>query len=139
MSIVTKSFLVELGTEELPPKALKSLSAAFTSGIEQGLKEAGLTFGKVESFAAPRRLAVRISELQTQQADQEEVLYGPPANISFDADGKPTKAAEGFAARSGVSVSELKTAANGKLMIEHAIKGKNTAELLPAIVQTGLD
>lgn len=139
MSIVTKSFLVELGTEELPPKALKSLSDAFTAGIKQGLKEANLSFGKVESFAAPRRLAVRVTELQSQQADQEETLYGPPANISFDADGKPTKAAEGFAARSGVSVSELKTADNGKLMLEHTIKGKKTAELLPAIVQNSLD
>lgn len=139
MSIITNSFLVELGTEELPPKALKNLSEAFTAGIEQGLTDAGLSFTKVESFAAPRRLAVRISELQSQQADQEEILYGPPANISFDADGNPTKAAQGFAARSGVNVSELKTAANGKLMLEHVIKGKKTAELLPAIVQNSLD
>lgn len=139
MSIVTNSFLVELGTEELPPKALKSLSAAFTAGIEQGLTDAGLSFNTVESFAAPRRLAVRISELQSQQADQEEILYGPPANIAFDAEGKPTKAAQGFAARSGVDVSELKTADNGKLMLEHVIKGKQTAELLPAIVRNSLD
>ena len=139
MSIITNSFLVELGTEELPPKALKNLSEAFTADIEQGLTDAGLSFTKVESFAAPRRLAVRISELQNQQADQEEILYGPPANISFDADGNPTKAAQGFAARSGVNVSELKTAANGKLMLEHVIKGKKTAELLPAIVQNSLD
>lgn len=139
MSIITNSFLVELGTEELPPKALKNLSEAFTAGIEQGLTDAGLSFTKVESFAAPRRLAVRISELQSQQADQEEILYGPPANISFDADGNPTKAAQGFAARSGVNVSELKTAANGKLMLEHVIKGKKTAELLPSIVQNSLD
>ncbi|HUH56914.1 MAG TPA: glycine--tRNA ligase subunit beta, partial [Pseudomonadales bacterium] len=107
--------------------------------IEQGLTDAGLSFNKVESFAAPRRLAVRISELQSQQADQEEILYGPPANIAFDADGKPTKAAQGFAARSGVDVSELKTADNGKLMLEHVIKGKKTAELLPAIVRNSLD
>ncbi len=139
MSIVTNSFLVELGTEELPPKALKNLSAAFTAGIEQGLTEAGLSFTNVESFAAPRRLAVRISELQSQQADQEEILYGPPANIAFDADGVPTKAAQGFAARSGVDVSELKTADNGKLMLEHVIKGKQTADLLPAIVRNSLD
>ena len=139
MSIVTNSFLVELGTEELPPKALKSLSQAFTNGIEQGLNDSGLSFAKVESFAAPRRLAVRISELQSQQADKEEILYGPPANIAFDADGNPTKAAEGFAARSGVSVTELKTADNGKLMLEHVIKGKQATELLPSIVQNSLD
>ena len=78
----TQDFLVELGTEELPPKALKKLSEAFTQGIEAGLKEADLSFGKAESFAAPRRLAVRIAGLQTQQADKEETLYGPPQVIS---------------------------------------------------------
>ncbi|MCB2387078.1 glycine--tRNA ligase subunit beta [Thalassolituus alkanivorans] len=134
-----QDFLVELGTEELPPKALKNLSAAFTSGIEQGLKEAGLNFGAVVSFAAPRRLAVRIEALEAQQADQEEILYGPPANIAFDADGKPTKAAEGFAARAGATAADLQTGDNGKLMIQRTIKGKNTVELLPAIVQNSLD
>ncbi|MCA6126986.1 glycine--tRNA ligase subunit beta [Thalassolituus oleivorans] len=141
----TRDFLVELGTEELPPKALKNLSNAFAQGIEQGLKDAGLTMGAIEQFAAPRRLAVRISELPEQQADQEEVLYGPPANIAFDADGKPTKAALGFAARAGADASELKTAPDsdkknaGKLMLERTIKGKNTTELLAAIVQNSLD
>ncbi|PIQ40880.1 MAG: glycine--tRNA ligase subunit beta [Thalassolituus sp. CG17_big_fil_post_rev_8_21_14_2_50_53_8] len=134
-----QDFLVELGTEELPPKALKNLSAAFTSGIEQGLKDAGLNFGAVVSFAAPRRLAVRIEALEAQQADQEEILYGPPANIAFDADGKPTKAAEGFAARAGATAADLQTGDNGKLMIQRTIKGKNTVELLPAIVQNSLD
>lgn len=141
----TRDFLVELGTEELPPKALKNLSNAFAQGIEQGLKDAGLTMGAIEQFAAPRRLAVRIAELPEQQADQEEVLYGPPANIAFDADGQPTKAALGFAARAGADASELKTAPDsdkknaGKLMLERTIKGKNTTELLAAIVQNSLD
>lgn len=135
----TQDFLVELGTEELPPKALKTLSAAFTQGIEDGLKEAGLNYADVVSFAAPRRLAVRITALETQQADKEETLYGPPANIAFDADGKPTKAAEGFAARAGATAADLKTGDNGKLMIQRTIAGKQTAELLPAIVQTSLD
>ncbi|MDF1763717.1 MAG: glycine--tRNA ligase subunit beta [Oleibacter sp.] len=141
----TRDFLVELGTEELPPKALKNLSNAFAQGIEQGLKDAGLNMGAIEQFAAPRRLAVRIAELPEQQADQEEVLYGPPANIAFDADGKPTKAALGFAARAGADASELKTAPDsdpknaGKLMLERTIKGKNTTELLAAIVQNSLD
>ncbi|MCA6059031.1 glycine--tRNA ligase subunit beta [Thalassolituus sp. ST750PaO-4] len=134
-----QDFLVELGTEELPPKALKNLSAAFTSGIEQGLKDAALNFGAVVSFAAPRRLAVRIEALEAQQADQEEILYGPPANIAFDAEGKPTKAAEGFAARAGATAADLQTGENGKLMIQRTIKGKNTVELLPAIVQNSLD
>ena len=139
MSISTQSFLVELGTEELPPKALKTLSAAFTAGIEQGLKEAGLSFSQVESFAAPRRLAVRILKLETQQPNKEDVVYGPPANIAFDANGNPTKAAEAFAQRSGIAVTELKTADNGKLMAELHIQGKTAAELIPTIVQQSLD
>ena len=93
---MSRDLLIELGTEELPPTALKNLSAAFTQGIEDGLKEAGLSFADVVSFAAPRRLAVRINALEEQQADKEETLYGPPAKIAFDADGKPTKAAIGF-------------------------------------------
>lgn len=145
MSIATQSFLVELGTEELPPKALKSLSEAFTAGITQGLTEAGLAFGSVESFAAPRRLAVRISELQIQQADKEDVIYGPPAKIAFAADGQPTKAAQAFAERSGISVDALQTAPDsagknaGKLIAELRIKGKTAAELIPALVQDSLD
>ena len=141
----TRDFLVELGTEELPPKALKKLSAAFTSGVEQGLRDLGLNFGDVVSFAAPRRLAIQITALEEQQADQEEVLYGPPAKIAFDADGNPTKAALGFAARAGADASELKTAPDsdkknaGKLMLERTIKGKQTTELLAGIVQNSLD
>lgn len=141
----TRDFLVELGTEELPPKALKNLSAAFTSGVEQGLRDLGLSFGDVVSFAAPRRLAIKITALEEQQADQEEILYGPPANIAFDADGNPTKAALGFASRAGADASELKTAPDsdkknaGKLMIERTIKGKQTTELLAGIVQNSLD
>jgi len=136
-----QDFLVELGTEELPPKALKKLAEAFEAGITQGLTNANLGFdyNRVEIFAAPRRLAVRIGALSSQQADQEEILYGPPANIAFDADGKPTKAAEGFAARAGATAADLQTGENGKLMIQRTIKGKNTVELLPAIVQNSLD
>jgi glycyl-tRNA synthetase beta chain len=141
----TRDFLVELGTEELPPKALKNLSAAFTSGVEQGLRDLGLSFGEVVSFAAPRRLAIQITALEEQQADQEEILYGPPANIAFDANGNPTKAALGFASRAGADASELKTAPDsdkknaGKLMLERTIKGKQTTELLAGVVQNSLD
>jgi glycyl-tRNA synthetase beta chain len=137
--MATRDFLVELGTEELPPKALKKLSQAFADGIKQGLAEANLEGSNIELFAAPRRLAVRIAELPAKQEDKEEVVYGPPAKIGFDEDGNPTKAAEGFAKRSGVDVSEIKTADNGKLMIELSIKGQETTALLPSIVQSSLD
>lgn len=141
----TRDFLVELGTEELPPMALKNLSEAFASGIQQGLEDARLDFGQVEIFAAPRRMAVRIAELSEKQADQEETLYGPPAKIAYDADGNLTKAALGFASRAGASAEDLKEAPEsagknaGKLMLERTIAGKNTAELLPAIIQNSLD
>ena len=135
----TQDFLVELGTEELPPKALKKLSEAFAQGIEQGLADANLQGTKTEIFAAPRRLAVRIADLPEKQEDKEEVVYGPPAKIGFDEAGNPTKAAEGFAKRSGVDVSEIKTGDNGKLMIELSIKGQQTASLLANIVQNSLD
>ena len=141
----TRDFLVELGTEELPPMALKNLSEAFASGIQQGLEDAKLDFGQVEIFAAPRRMAVRIAALSEKQSDQEEILYGPPAKIAYDADGNLTKAALGFASRAGANAEDLKEAPEsagknaGKLMLERTIAGKNTAELLPAIIQNSLD
>ncbi|MAE34418.1 MAG: glycine--tRNA ligase subunit beta [Oceanospirillaceae bacterium] len=143
--MATENFLVELGTEELPPTALKKLSDAFTAGVEAGLTDAGISFGDVTSYAAPRRLAITIEALQTEQEDKEETLYGPPAKIAFDADGQPTKAAEGFASRAGATAADLQTAPDshgknaGKLMIQRTIKGKQTSELLGDIVQNSLD
>lgn len=143
--MATENFLVELGTEELPPTALKKLSDAFTAGVEAGLTDSGISFGDVTSYAAPRRLAITIEALQTEQEDKEETLYGPPAKIAFDADGQPTKAAEGFASRAGATAADLQTAPDshgknaGKLMIQRTIKGKQTSELLGDIVQNSLD
>ena len=135
----TKDFLVELGTEELPPTQLKKLSDAFTQGIVAGLKEAGLNDGiEVISYAAPRRLAVMVKNLAEKQQDRDEVIYGPPANIAFDADGKPTKAALGFAKKSGASVEDL-SEENGKLKISRRITGQATTELLAGIIQTSLE
>ena len=136
---ITKDFLVELGTEELPPTQLKKLSDAFTQGIVAGLKEAGLNDGiEVISYAAPRRLAVMVKNLAEKQQDRDEVIYGPPANIAFDADGKPTKAALGFAKKSGASVEDL-SEENGKLKISRRIAGQATTELLANIIQTSLE
>jgi glycyl-tRNA synthetase beta chain len=140
----TRDFLVELGTEELPPTQLKKLSDAFTQGIVDGLKEAGLDgskeHGSIEiiSYAAPRRLAVVVKNLAEKQADRDEIILGPPANIAFDAEGKPTKVALGFAKKSGASVEEL-SEENGKLKISRRITGKTTSELLAAIIQTSLE
>ena len=134
-----REFLVELGTEELPPTQLKKLSDAFTQGIEAGLKDAGLSNGiEVISYAAPRRLAVLVKDLAEKQEDRDEVIYGPPANIAFDADGKPTKAALGFAKKSGASVEDINEE-NGKLKISRRIEGKATTELLAGIIQASVE
>ena len=137
--MTARNFIVELGTEELPPTQLKKLSDAFTAGIEDGLKEAGLANGiEVVSFASPRRLAVVINNLTEKQDDRDDVLWGPPANIAFDADGKPTKAAEGFAKKAGIDLADA-TEENGKLKVSRRIEGKATTELLEGIVQSSLD
>ncbi|KJH85197.1 glycine--tRNA ligase subunit beta [Pseudomonas sp. KSR10] len=130
-------FLVELGTEELPPKALGKLSDAFRSGIEKGLKDAGLSHGRVQAFAAPRRLAVLIEQLESEQPDRSINLDGPPLQAAFDAEGEPTQAALGFARKCGVDLAEIDRS-GPKLRYSRSIPGQATAELLPGIVETSL-
>lgn len=134
----TQDFLVELGTEELPPKALKTLSQAFTDGIVAGLQAAGLGHGKVHSYAAPRRLAVMIEQLAVRQADREQTMDGPPVQAAFDADGNPTKAALGFARRCGVELDAIDRS-GPKLRFVQQIAGQPTTGLLPGIVEQSLD
>jgi glycyl-tRNA synthetase beta chain len=131
-------FLVELGTEELPPKALNSLGEAFLTGIEKGLQAAGLNFTTKRYFAAPRRLAVLITSLDTQQPDRSINLDGPPLQAAFDADGKPTQAALGFAKKCGVDLAEIDQS-GPKLRYSQSILGKPTASLLPTIVEDSLN
>ncbi|WP_375740786.1 glycine--tRNA ligase subunit beta [Pseudomonas boanensis] len=132
-----QDFLVELGTEELPPKALKSLGDAFLAGIEQGLKSAGLGYTKAQVYAAPRRLAVLIEQLATQQPDRSVNLDGPPVQAAFDAEGKPTQAALGFARKCGVGLA-LIDKSGPKLKFSQSIPGQPAAGLLPGIVESSL-
>ena len=132
-----QDFLVELGTEELPPKALKKLAGAFLTGVEKGLKEAGLSYSAARYFAAPRRLAIQVDQLATQQPDRSNQMDGPPVQAAFDADGNPTKAAEGFARKCGVSVAELDQS-GPKLRFVQSIPGQPATELLPGIVDAAL-
>lgn len=137
----TQDFLVEIGTEELPPKALTGLASAFLSGITDGLAVENIAFQSAQVFAAPRRLAVHISQLQTRQDDIATEVFGPPVAAAFDADGKPTKAAEGFARKCGTTVDQLEhqeTDKGVKLAFRSVTPGKASAELLPAIVQQSL-
>ena len=131
-------FLVELGTEELPPKALQSLGKAFLEGVLKGVKENGLLHGEARFYAAPRRLAVMIEGLEIQQPDREVTLEGPPVNVAFDETGAPTKAAEGFARKCGVELSEVDRS-GAKLRYVRQIAGLPTTELMPAIVETALN
>lgn len=133
-----QDFLVELGTEELPPKALNTLAEAFLAGIEKGLQAAGLNYTSKKVYAAPRRLAVLISELDIQQPDRSINLDGPPRQAAFDAEGNPTQAALGFAKKCGVDLAEIDQS-GAKLRFSQRIVGKPTASLLPTIVEDSLN
>lgn len=137
-----KDFLIEIGTEELPPKALSKLSDAFTDGIIDRLKKAGLEFSEYKKFAAPRRLSVLVKSLEVNQADQEIDRKGPAIKAAYDNEGKPTKAAEGFARSCGTTVDQLDKLETDKgswLFYKVLQKGKSATELLPGIVQESLD
>lgn len=132
-----QDFLVELGTEELPPKALRQLAEAFLAGVEKGLKEAGLGYRAARHYAAPRRLAVRVEQLATQQPDRTQQMDGPPLQAAFGADGQPTPAALGFARKCGVELSELDQS-GPRLRFVQTIPGQPANALLPGIVDQAL-
>ncbi len=135
-------FLVEIGTEELPPKALRRLMNAFRTGMEAGLGTAGLACAEVAGFASPRRLAVTVAGLADRQPDQEAEHRGPPVRISFDKDGAPTRAAIGFAETHGVKISELERTKTDKgewLFYKSKTAGSSSADLLPGIVSAALE
>lgn len=139
--ILSEDFLVELGTEELPPKALSKLSNAFSKNLSDSLSKAGLMFGNVECFATPRRLAVKISELQLQQEDRSSERKGPAVQAAYKDDGSPTPAALGFAKSCGVEISELETLETNKgawLVFNSTVKGKETKTLLPEMIEHAL-
>ncbi len=127
-------FLVELGTEELPPKALKTLSDAFTQGIVAGLAEAGVQHGEVISYASPRRLATLIRAVDEKQADRDIEKRGPSVKA-------PEQAVEGFARSCGATLDQLQTesTAKGDYYVFRATEaGKATTALLPALVDQSL-
>jgi glycyl-tRNA synthetase beta chain len=137
-----RDFLVEVGTEELPPKALRELELAFLDGVRKGLTEANLSHGDVQSFATPRRIAVLVKRLLSRQPEQDLKRRGPPVSASFDASGQPTRAASAFADNCGVAVDALQRLDEGKghfLFYIGKKAGTNTVELLPRIVQASLD
>ena len=133
-----RDLLVEIGTEELPSSELKALMEAFARHLATALADARIAAGaEAEGFATPRRLAVRIRDVASAQAARSVEHRGPPVDTAFDADGRPTKAAEGFARRHGVAVDALERRAAGKaeylFHTEHQ-PGQASAELLPGLV-----
>lgn len=139
--MTTQNFLVEIGTEELPPKALKTLATSFADNVEAELNQAGLSFDKIEWFAAPRRLAVKVLNLATQQPSKEIEKRGPAVSAAFDAEGKPTKAAEGWVRGCGITVEQAERIATdkGEWLVHRAkIEGQPTKNLLNDIVANAL-
>ena len=137
----TRDCLIEIGTEELPPKALNKLSDAFSAGIENGLKEAGIHFEKIKAYASPRRLAVLIDGVDEAQADRSIEKLGPNVKAAYDKEGNPSKAAQGFARGCGVAVADLATTQTDKgerLVFKIEEVGKPTTELMPQIVSQSL-
>ena len=138
-----RDLLVELGTEELPPKALRALELALAEGLSTRLTQAGLVVAALESFATPRRLAVHIRRLAVRPPDQLIKRRGPPLSASFDAAGAPTRAATAFAGSCGVALEALGRERDAKgseyLYFEGLKPGAATVTLLPALLQQTLD
>ena len=133
-------FLVELGTEELPPTALSTLSKAFERGVAEGLKAANLSVDSIIAFATPRRLALLVDGLPAATPTKELTVWGPPVAVAFK-EGVATKAAEAFAKKNGLEVSALQIANDGKVdKLVHTTEagGEATTGLLPGIVEVAL-
>ena len=139
--MAAQDFFVEIGTEELPPKALKTLATAFADNLQAELAKLELSHADVVWYAAPRRLAVRINALAAQQADKVVEKRGPAIASAFDADGKPTKAAQGWAAGCGITVEQaerLETDKGAWLLHKAKVVGAATVTLLPEVVKQAL-
>lgn len=136
-----KTFLVEIGTEELPPKALLSLAESFAANFTAELDSVGLAYGKVEWFATPRRLALKVTAMAASAADQEIEKRGPAVAQAFDAEGKPGKAAQGWARGCGITVAQAGRLITDKgewLVYRGHVKGESAASLLPTRVVNAL-
>ncbi|PNK60928.1 glycine--tRNA ligase subunit beta [Psychrobacter sp. FDAARGOS_221] len=136
------TILFELGSEELPPKSLKPLRDSLQASVESQLKDANISYNSLKAFAAPRRLAIQIEGISEKQPDRIEQKRGPAVKAAYDADGNPTRAAQGFAKGLGIDPSELITIETDKgdyIGYELTVHGQATTELLPNIFQTALD
>ena len=134
---MTSDCLIEIGTEELPPRALQVLAGSLAEQLADALQQANLAPASVDSFATPRRLAVLLRDTPLQQPDQAIERKGPALDAAFDADGNPSKAALGFAASCGVEVDQLEQRKTDKgtwLYFKSTQAGQNLSSLLPNLV-----
>ncbi len=137
----SKDLLIEIGTEELPPRALRDLSASFRSAMTAGLAEQYLTFGDAKEFATPRRLGLKVTGLATRQPDREIERRGPPLKIAVNEEGSPTRAGAKFAESCGVtfeSLERLETDKGSYLAYRGKEPGKAAADVLPAVLESAL-
>jgi len=137
----TRDLLIEIGTEELPPKALRRLSLAFADEMAKGLEGASIEPEKIHVYATPRRLALLLKALPTAQSDRETTRRGPAVAAAFDDEGCATQAAIGFAKSCGVEVEELdqlETKKGSWLSFRAIEKGQPTAALIPDLVSRAL-
>ena len=140
MTMVTENLLIELGTEELPPKALRKLAEAFAENFTQELTKAELAFERVEWFAAPRRLALKVHALATTQQDKQVEKRGPAVSAAY-VDGKPTPAAVGWARSNGIEIDQAERLVTDKgewLLYRATVAGQPTRNLIATMTATAL-
>ncbi|PKI15742.1 glycine--tRNA ligase subunit beta [Colwellia sp. 12G3] len=140
--MTTETLLIELGTEELPPKSLKTLAIAFYDNIKSQLDGNGLAYSDIKWFATPRRLAIQVIDLVEKQDDKTVEKRGPAVNVAFDAEGNASKAAQGWARSNGIDVDQAERLVTDKgewLLHRATVSGKTVTELVPAMVTTALN
>ena len=133
----TNTLLIELGTEELPPKSLKTLATTFHDQIKTQLDDLALTYSDIKWFASPRRLAVQVINLIEGQEDKIVEKRGPAVNVAFDAEGNASKAAQGWARSNGISVEQAERLVTDKgewLLHKATQTGKSVFDLIPDVV-----
>ena len=139
--MLTNTLLVEIGTEELPPKALKKLGASFAQNFTQAVQDADLSYSDMKWFAAPRRLAVQLMGLTEQQSDKVVEKRGPAISAAFDADGEPTKAALGWARGNGIDISDAERLVTDKgewLLHKAHVTGQPIGSLIEDLVKQAI-
>jgi len=138
----TETLLIELGTEELPPKSLKTLAIAFYDSIKAQLDSHDLAYSDIKWFATPRRLAVQVFDLVDKQQDKQIEKRGPAVNVAFDAEGNASKAAMGWARSNGITVEDAQRLVTDKgewLLHRATVAGKDISDLVPDMVNVALN